>query len=572
VIPLPARIGKYELVEFLGGGMSHVFRAHDTVIDRTVAVKILTDEACSDPEARTRFLHEAQVAARFNQDNILAVYDFGEEQGRPFLVMEFVAGLDLRKVIEQNSAGDSRNKLRLALQIARAIGYIHARNVIHRDVKPENIRINSDGNAKIFDFGIAKSENSPATRAGYIVGSPYYMAPEQVRGEQLTPRVDVYAFGMLLFELFTGVKAIQADSYERIFYCILNEPLDLSPLDRISAPAGLKELVQLCTAKAPGDRIRDFDTITRRLEQMEEPARSDNTTAPRVEGTLMAQVRAALSQVPRLVWAIAAVILVPLIGTAVYLAGRPDKPPPPPPPPPKVAQLAPVLDSDTGRMLLVAAGTFLFDEEKASVHLPAFYIDETEVSNEAFARFCTATGRSLPRHFDRTHPNFPVVGVTVEDARAFAHWAGKRLPTGKEWEKAARGTDGRIYPWGDSTASPPANIDGKRLMPVDAFPDGKSPYGVLNMAGNVWELIDEPLEPDKKELAIFKDELKLAGTAHVSWITVRGGAYNRELEAAITFEWMAIPASHSDEFIGFRCVKDPVSQVVDPIPARQLVR
>jgi eukaryotic-like serine/threonine-protein kinase len=251
VIQLPARIGKYELVEFLGGGMSHVFRARDTVINRTVAVKILTDEACSDPDARSRFLHEAQVAARFNQDNILAVYDFGEEQGQPFLVMEFVAGLDLRKVIEQNSAGDSRNKLRLALQIARAIGYIHARNVIHRDVKPENIRINSDGNAKIFDFGIAKSENSPVTRAGYIVGSPYYMAPEQVRGEALTPLVDVYAFGILLFELFTGVKAVRADSYERIFYCILNEPLDLSPLDRISAPAGLKELVQLCTAKNP---------------------------------------------------------------------------------------------------------------------------------------------------------------------------------------------------------------------------------------------------------------------------------------------------------------------------------
>jgi eukaryotic-like serine/threonine-protein kinase len=260
-------------------------------------------------------------------------------------------------------------------------------------------------------------------------------------------------------------------------------------------------------------------------------------------------------------WAVTAVTLILVIGTAAYLARRTEseqeKHPQPigkvvtPPP------LAPALDTESGRMLLVDAGTFLFGEAKDSVNLPAFYIDETEVSNQAFARFCSATGRSLPAYFDSKHPNFPVVGVTVGDARAFAQWADKRLPTAKEWEKAARGTDGRLYPWGDTLVSPPANIAGKHLMPVDAFPDGKSPYGVLNMAGNVWELIDEPIEPNEKDLANFEDELKHAGTAHVGWITMRGGAYNRKVKDAVSSEWAPIPATYYDEFIGFRCVKDP---------------
>src|SRR5690349_9257926 len=131
-LTLPARIGKYELQEFLGGGMSEVYRAKDTVIGRTVAVKILTEEGCADSEVKARFLQEARMAGNIEHANVISIYDFGEdEQQRPFMVMEFLRGDDLKKLIRANRTGDMRDRLRIALQTARAIGFIHSQKIIH---------------------------------------------------------------------------------------------------------------------------------------------------------------------------------------------------------------------------------------------------------------------------------------------------------------------------------------------------------------------------------------------------------------------------------------------------------
>src|ERR1035437_10843115 len=130
---LPASLGKYELLEFLGGGMSHVYRARDTVIGRTVAVKVLTDAGCQDAEAKARFLQEARMAGNIEHENIIRIHDYGEEEGRPFIVMEFLVGEDLRHAIRENHAGDVANRLRIALDIDRALEYIHSKKIIHRD-------------------------------------------------------------------------------------------------------------------------------------------------------------------------------------------------------------------------------------------------------------------------------------------------------------------------------------------------------------------------------------------------------------------------------------------------------
>jgi len=278
---LPARIGKYQLEEFLGGGMSHVYRATDTVLNRTVALKILTEAGCADADAKARFLAEARLAGNIAHDNIINIHDFGEEQGRPYIVMEFLRGESLKEAIKNHRPPDLDGKLLIALQIAHALEYIHSKKIIHRDIKPDNIHIDANGKVKLMDFGISKSEGLELTRAGFTLGSPYYMAPEQVLGRQVTNLVDVYAFGVLLFELLSGVKPIAGESVERLFYSILNEPLNLEPLEKAVVPEPVRDLVARCTAKTPADRIQSFTLVAEQLEkQLNQPAARQSRADP----------------------------------------------------------------------------------------------------------------------------------------------------------------------------------------------------------------------------------------------------------------------------------------------------
>ena len=263
---VPQRIGKYELLECLGGTAAQVYRARDRNLGRTVAFKILTETGLADEESKARFLAEARLTGSLAHENVIAFYDYGEVDGRPFLVMEYLAGESLRHQIREARTGDLGSKLAVARQIASALAYVHSKGIIHRDVKPDNIRIDVTGRVKLMDFGIAKADQLSVTGAGFTVGTPYYMAPEQIRGRKPTHLVDVYAFGVLLFELITGTRPFEAPTVDEIFDLILHRPVDPEPLVRLGTPPALTELIQELTDKDPAKRPQDFSAVVHRLE------------------------------------------------------------------------------------------------------------------------------------------------------------------------------------------------------------------------------------------------------------------------------------------------------------------
>ena len=538
------RIGKYELQQPLGGGMSHVFRALDTVIGRTVAIKILNEAASANPDAKARFLREARMAGGISHPNIMAVYDFGEDKGRPYMVMEFLRGESLLSAIRGGRTGDCAAKLQTALQLCKALEQMHAQGMVHRDVKPDNVHIGEDGTVKLVDFGIARTADLGLTQEGFTLGTPYYMAPEQVRGRDVTPLVDVYAFGILLFELFTAVKPIRHEMVEQIFFAILNEPLDLAPLRASGATDAICGLVERCTAKEPAQRPQHFREVRQTLERALQPAPSASPDAPPDR-----PVR----------WKLAAVLALAVIAAAgLYFAARTQQRPIASQP--KSAP-ADTITTPTGEMVLIPAGRFLAGPKNEPVDVPAFYVDRTEVTNEAWERFCTEKSLPLPSDFRRDQPTYPVVNITFTEAQAFAIWAGKRLPTKYEWEKAARGSDGRSYPWGSSKSPEKANVDDNQrssshtLAPATLFAEGASPFGVLQMAGNAWEFVDERVSPSPGALAAFAETMKPAPTADEPWYTTRGGGFDTPLVENAVWQWSAVPARHRGPAIGFRCVK-----------------
>lgn len=249
------RIGKYRVTGRIGrGGMGMVYRGYDEVLEREVAVKTLTAEANLDEESRRRFQIEAKAAARLQHPNIVTVYELGEDRGVPFIAMELLGGIDLEQLMRSGEAILLQEKLDIMIQVCRGLAYAHEHRVIHRDVKPSNIRLLEDGTVKIMDFGIAKLAGTGVTKTGMMVGTVHYMSPEQIRGLPLDGRSDVFSVGVILFELLSGRRPFGAGTASEVLYRIVHDPP--VPLEGDLGPCApeVKAAVAKALAKEVGER------------------------------------------------------------------------------------------------------------------------------------------------------------------------------------------------------------------------------------------------------------------------------------------------------------------------------
>ncbi len=277
------RLGPYEVVALVdAGGMGEVYRARDTRLRRDVAIKVIAGSDAASPDRVQRFEREARAAAALNHPNILAVYDVGNEQGTPFIVSELLEGETLRGAIESSRSLPVRKVIDIATQVARALAAAHARGIVHRDVKPENLFLCRDGTVKVLDFGLARLTEIPSeptsggtvslTAKNTVVGTVGYMAPEQLRGQEIDHRVDVFAFGVVVYEIVAGRRAFTGDSGADVMTAVLTrDPPDL--LESVpGTPPVLARIVSRCLEKRREARFQSTSDLTFALEALSAPS------------------------------------------------------------------------------------------------------------------------------------------------------------------------------------------------------------------------------------------------------------------------------------------------------------
>jgi serine/threonine-protein kinase len=267
------QLGRYRIEARIGeGAMADVYRAHDPDIGRVVAIKALKPDYRRDPELGARFLREARAAGALNHPNIATIYDVGEADGVPYIAMELIEGRPLDTVLQAQGRMPFERVLALGAQLSDALGYAHAQGIVHRDVKPSNILLSSDGKtAKLLDFGVARigeSEGQLArTQAGQMIGTPRYMSPEQALGLPVDPRSDLFSLGAVLYEMITGKIAFDATGLATLALQIAQEKV--VPIERSAAdcPPGLRQIIDKLLAKKPDQRFADGAQLLQALRR-----------------------------------------------------------------------------------------------------------------------------------------------------------------------------------------------------------------------------------------------------------------------------------------------------------------
>ena len=315
--------GRYRLEAKLGsGGMSTVYLARDETLDRPVAVKVMHREMSEQEDQLQRFRQEARAVAKLTHPNVVSVIDAGEDGGHPYIVFEYVKGETLKQRIGRVGALDTQEAIAYAIEVARGLSVAHARNMVHRDIKPQNVLIDEEGRAKLTDFGISRQlEQDGVTATGRVLGTTDYVAPEQAMGKGVDPRSDVYSLGVVLYEMLIGQVPFHADSQVGVAMKHVNEDLPDVQRRRPDVSAAVALVVERSTAKDPAER---YQTVAEMIDDLEtalevEAARAGSTTG---EATSVLDAvpppKRKLSGGGRRSWA--AIVLLLLVGGGALLA------------------------------------------------------------------------------------------------------------------------------------------------------------------------------------------------------------------------------------------------------------
>ncbi len=513
---------RYVVDERIGsGGMGVVYRAQDTLVEETVALKFMKPQLLRTRKGQQLFIREAQIARRLRHENIVAVHDVSwTGDGILYLSMEFAEGQPLRAFLRKHRTERRHVNVRLSVtfirQILAALEFAH-RTVVHRDMKPENVMLLSGERVKVLDFGLAKAiheeflsaqieQEKEAAKKKRVIGTLAYASPEQRRRQQVDHRADIYAVGLLMQELFTlrtpldeSVTVTQVrDDVSPSLLAVLDKALSEEKEQRWQSAGEFRRALE-----------RAYDESYRKT--MAVVAEQDRDTAP----------------------------------------GAPT---------------ADELNSGAAGMVLLEGGNFLMGNDNVheeapeeEVHVFPFWMDVYPVTVEQYRRFMAAMAESgetvqEPRFWRDPQYNGadqPVVGVSWAEANAYARWAGKVLPSEIQWEYAARGKDNRRYPWGhlqpDTTL---CNFRDYLGMPsiVTMHDDGRTPDGLYDLAGNVYEWTEDPFVPYAK----FRRDQKGANKAPRR--AIRGGCFSSKAESLPCTARKGVFPEARENDLGFRCV------------------
>lgn len=514
--------GVYSIDDVIGeGGMGVVYRATDHARGRPVALKMLHTSLMGDAGIRRRFTREARVMLTWSHANVVRVFDFVEHRDLLAIVMELIEGPTLEQYLDKWGGQLPYADVGMVFRgVLDAMDAAHARGIVHRDLKPQNVLLSPDGEGlhpRVVDFGIAKVLDGTAyTVTGALLGSCRYMSPEQVQTlESLDHRSDIYSIGVSLYRAVAGRCPFEGNNHFNLMMAHVNQAPEPPSTYRPRIPAALERLILECLAKERDDRPQSCAELRDRLDDAlaeVTPARAARTTRSR---------------------------------------------------------MAPVIEEKDGtELVLIAGGGFQMGPQRREIYLDPFYVARRPVTNRQYATFIEVTGfrpeddeaRRFLHHFrSRSCPpalvDHPVVFVSWYDARAYCRWAGLRLPSEAEWEKAARGDDGRKYPWGRGEPNPSLANFGRAAggtVAVSACSDGMSVYGIEDMAGNAGEWCEDVDDP---AFYLHGPERNPRNTAEGRTGTrvVRGGGWAFDARSLRTHARASFDPRFRLDGVGFRC-------------------